>query len=73
MTAVSQAGNTKVSSDGVTIVTENAVLSGVMIYDGVPCNMTGWCQYILFYLRNVLGVSILSSAESGIKHQINFF
>ena len=60
MTAVSQAGNTKVSSDGVTIVTENAVLSGVMIYDGVPCNMTGWYQYILFYLHNVLGVSILS-------------
>jgi hypothetical protein len=35
VTAVSQAGNTHVSSDGVTIVTENDVLSGVMIYDGV--------------------------------------
>ena len=34
-------GSTSVSSDGVTIVTENAELQGVMIYDGEPCDMTG--------------------------------
>jgi hypothetical protein len=39
--AVSSAGNTIVSSDGVTIVTENDVLTDVIIYDGKPCNMTG--------------------------------
>jgi hypothetical protein len=39
--AVSSAGNTNVSSDGVTIVTENDVLTDVIIYDGKPCNMTG--------------------------------
>jgi len=41
VTAVSSAGNTNVSSDGVTIVTENDILTGVIIYDGKPCNMTG--------------------------------
>ncbi|CAC5386461.1 unnamed protein product [Mytilus coruscus] len=40
VTAVTTAGNTAISSDGVTIVTENGVLSGVSIYDGEPCNMT---------------------------------
>ena len=34
-------GSVSVSSDGATIVTENAALPGVMIYDGQPCNMTG--------------------------------
>lgn len=41
MIAVTSAGNTEVSSDGVTIVTENDVLSGVIIHDGEPCNVTG--------------------------------
>lgn len=41
MTAVSSAGNTAVSSDGVTVVTEADVLPGVVISDGEPCNMTG--------------------------------
>lgn len=41
VTAVTSAGSIRVSSDGVTIVTENAALPGVMIYDGKPCNMTG--------------------------------
>ena len=41
VTAVSSAGNTEVSSDGVTMVTENDVLTGVSIYDGKPCTMTG--------------------------------
>ncbi|XP_071123173.1 uncharacterized protein [Mytilus edulis] len=40
VTAVTSAGKISVSSDGVTIVTENAALPGVMIYDGKPCNMT---------------------------------
>ncbi|CAG2222618.1 unnamed protein product [Mytilus edulis] len=40
VTAVSSAGNTSVSSDGVTIVTEGDNLPGVVISDGVPCNMT---------------------------------
>lgn len=41
VTAVSSAGNTEVSSDGVTMVTENDVLTGVSVYDGKPCTMTG--------------------------------
>ncbi|CAG2234222.1 unnamed protein product [Mytilus edulis] len=40
VTAISSAGNTAVSSDGVTIVTENDGLSGITINDGKPCNMT---------------------------------
>ncbi|XP_076113973.1 uncharacterized protein LOC143082259 [Mytilus galloprovincialis] len=40
VTAVSSAGNTAVSSDGVTVVTEADVLPGVVISDGEPCNMT---------------------------------
>ncbi|CAC5386466.1 unnamed protein product [Mytilus coruscus] len=40
VTAVTTVGNTAISSDGVTVVTENDVLSGVSIYDGEPCNMT---------------------------------
>ncbi|XP_076117799.1 uncharacterized protein LOC143085385 [Mytilus galloprovincialis] len=40
VTAISSAGNTVVSSDGVTIVTENYGLSGITINDGKPCNMT---------------------------------
>lgn len=40
VTAVSVAGTTTSTSDGVTIVTESDTLSGVMIYDGIPCNMT---------------------------------
>lgn len=40
VTAVTSAGNVTKSSDGVTIVTENDVLSGVSIFDGEPCNMT---------------------------------
>ncbi|CAG2233138.1 unnamed protein product [Mytilus edulis] len=39
VTAVTTVGNTSISSDGVTVVTENDVLSGVLIYDGEPCNM----------------------------------
>lgn len=41
VTAVSDGGNTTVSSDGVTVVIENDVLAGVVIYDGEPCNSTG--------------------------------
>ncbi|CAC5360416.1 unnamed protein product [Mytilus coruscus] len=40
VTAISLAGDTAVSSDGVTIVTENDALSGITINDGKPCNMT---------------------------------
>ncbi|XP_063415906.1 uncharacterized protein LOC134697555 [Mytilus trossulus] len=40
VTALSSAGNTAVSSDGVTIVTENDALSGITLNDGEPCNMT---------------------------------
>ncbi|CAG2242937.1 unnamed protein product [Mytilus edulis] len=39
VTAVTSAGNVSKSSDGITIVTENDVLSGVSIFDGEPCNM----------------------------------
>jgi hypothetical protein len=45
--AVTSAGNTEVSSDGVTIVTENDVLSGVIIHDGEPCNVTGWFRMLI--------------------------
>ncbi|CAC5360413.1 unnamed protein product [Mytilus coruscus] len=40
VTAVSSAGVSAVSSDGVTIITENDGLSGITIHDGKPCNMT---------------------------------
>ncbi|XP_076085327.1 uncharacterized protein LOC143056126 [Mytilus galloprovincialis] len=40
VTAKTSAGNVSKSSDGVTIVIENDVLSGVSIFDGEPCNMT---------------------------------
>ncbi|XP_052067298.1 uncharacterized protein LOC127706680 [Mytilus californianus] len=40
VTAESSAGNTAVSSDGITIVTEGDILPGVVISDGDPCNMT---------------------------------
>ena len=54
MIAVTIAGNTEVSSDGVTIVTENDVLSGVKIYDGKPCNVTGWLIFQILFLYIVL-------------------
>ncbi|KAK3101903.1 hypothetical protein FSP39_007221, partial [Pinctada imbricata] len=41
ITAVADSGNVKVTSDGVTVVEENYVLSGIVINDGEPCNMTG--------------------------------
>ncbi|CAC5370733.1 unnamed protein product [Mytilus coruscus] len=40
ITAVTSAGITWKSSDGITIVTENDVLTGVSIFDGEPCNIT---------------------------------
>ena len=41
VTAVTLAGVVTVTSDGVTVVREAAVLSGIVINDGEPCNMTG--------------------------------
>jgi hypothetical protein len=41
VTAVTLAGNVTVTSDGVTVVQEAASLSGIVINDGEPCNMTG--------------------------------
>ncbi|CAC5414424.1 unnamed protein product [Mytilus coruscus] len=40
VTAVTSVGSTSVSSDGVTIVQEYETLSGIEIYDGVPCNLS---------------------------------
>ena len=41
VTAVTLAGVVTVTSDGVTVVREAAVLSGIVINDGEPCKMTG--------------------------------
>ena len=41
VTAVTLVGVVTVTSDGVTVVREAAVLSGIIINDGEPCNMTG--------------------------------
>ncbi|KAK3100189.1 hypothetical protein FSP39_015958 [Pinctada imbricata] len=38
--AVTDAGYVEVTSDGVTVVEENSVLSGIIINDGEPCTMT---------------------------------
>ncbi|KAK3099491.1 hypothetical protein FSP39_005250, partial [Pinctada imbricata] len=38
--AVTDAGYVEVTSDGVTVVEENSVLSGIIINDGEPCSMT---------------------------------
>nr|XP_034301655.1 uncharacterized protein LOC105322112 [Crassostrea gigas] len=40
ITAVTLAGNVEVTTDGVTVVQENAVLSGIVINDGQNCTMT---------------------------------
>ncbi|XP_078334035.1 uncharacterized protein LOC111124258 [Crassostrea virginica] len=40
VTAVTLVGVVTVTSDGVTVVREAAVLSGIVINDGEPCNMT---------------------------------
>lgn len=48
ITAVTLAGNVEVTTDGVTVVQENAVLSGIVINDGQNCTMTGLCSLILF-------------------------
>ena len=47
MTAVTLAGVVTVTSDGVTVVREAAVLSGIDINDGEPCNMTGTQHYMI--------------------------
>ena len=39
--ASTSAGDKKVVSDGVTIVQEDAELSGVEVFDGLECNGTG--------------------------------
>lgn len=44
------AGNVEVTTDGVTVVQENAVLSGIVINDGQNCTMTGLCSLIVFLL-----------------------
>lgn len=41
ITAVSSAGNVEVTSDGVTVVTENSPLSDVYVFDGEPCSSKG--------------------------------
>lgn len=41
ITAVSSAGNVEVTSDGVTVVTENSPLSDVFVFDGEPCRFKG--------------------------------
>ena len=46
--AVSSGGNTLVSSDGITIVTEKDVLAGVVVYDGEPCNTTGNYDLLIY-------------------------
>lgn len=48
ITAVTLAGNVEVTTDGVTVVQENAVLSGIVINDGQNCTMTGLCSVIRF-------------------------
>ena len=46
MTAVTLAGVVTVTSDGVTVVREAAVLGGIDINDGEPCNMAGTQHYM---------------------------
>ena len=46
MTAVTLAGVVTVTSDGVTVVREAAVLAGIDINDGEPCNMAGTQHYM---------------------------
>ena len=41
ITAVSSAGNVEVTSDGVTGVEENSPLTGVVVFDGEPCDHKG--------------------------------
>lgn len=41
VTAVTLAGSVTLTSDGVTVVQDGAVLSGITVQDGEPCNMTG--------------------------------
>ncbi|XP_062576068.1 uncharacterized protein LOC134237945 [Saccostrea cucullata] len=40
ITAVTSAGSVEVTSDGITVVQENATLSGISVFDGEPCNMS---------------------------------
>nr|XP_034314147.1 uncharacterized protein LOC105348718 isoform X1 [Crassostrea gigas] len=40
VTAVTLAGSVTLTSDGVTVVQDGAVLSGITVQDGEPCNMT---------------------------------
>lgn len=35
------AGSVTLTSDGVTVIQDGAVLSGITVQDGEPCNMTG--------------------------------
>ncbi|XP_033751510.1 LOW QUALITY PROTEIN: uncharacterized protein LOC117335547 [Pecten maximus] len=38
--AVTSVGSVSVTSDGVTVIKEGAVLTGINVYDGKPCNFT---------------------------------
>ncbi|XP_061177042.1 uncharacterized protein LOC133185758 [Saccostrea echinata] len=41
ITAVTSAGSVEVTSDGITVVQENASLSGISVFDGEPCIVSG--------------------------------
>lgn len=41
MTAVSSAGSVEMTSDGLTVVQENASLSGIFVFDGEECVTEG--------------------------------
>lgn len=41
ITAKSSAGAVSITSDGVTVVQENAILDNITVYDGKPCVEAG--------------------------------
>lgn len=47
ITAESSAGSVNVTSDGVTVVQENAILNNVTVYDGEPCVEAGLCERLI--------------------------
>ena len=47
---MSSAGNVEVTSDGVTVVEENSPLTGVVVFDGEPCDHKGKVINLLIVL-----------------------
>ena len=57
---MSSAGNVEVTSDGVTVVEENSPLTGVVVFDGEPCDHKGKVINLLFFFFALMFMCIVT-------------